>query len=97
MFDYFLIKSRLEQEHDDIIREIAIKAIAYPRDYIEDLKKKFSTIQSESFKIEISKNLRLDFNNYIEPKDFNLRPLSKITHDVIEELRPDLLEELEEK
>jgi len=86
MFDYFAIKYRLEQGHNDYIREIAVKAIEYPQDYIDDLQNKGYS-KSES--------LRLLFANYVVSKKFNLRPLSKITHDVIKQLRPDILDELE--
>lgn len=87
MFDYFAIKPRLEQGHSDYIREIAIKAIEYPDEYLKQLQDRgYSKPQS----------VRLLFGNYIEPEDFNLRPLSKITHDVIEQIRPDILKMLEE-
>ncbi len=88
MFDYFAIKPRLEQGHNDYIREIAIKAMEYPQEYIEKLQSK-GYLPYES--------LRIFFGNYVEPKDFNQRPLSKITHDVIEQIRPDILKELEKK
>ena len=88
MFDYFAIKPRIEQGHSDYIREISIKAIEYPEDYINELEKKG---------YDFFDRLRLYFGNYINTEDFNLRPLSKITHDVIEHLRPDILNKLEKK
>ncbi len=88
MFNYFAIGPRLEQGHNDYIREIAIKTIEYPQDYITDLNDKGYCG---------SKALRIFFGNYIDPKFFNLRPLSKITHDVIEQLRPELLNKLDEE
>ncbi len=88
MFDYFAIGPRLEQGHNDYIREIAIKAIEYTPEYLEYLKSRGYLG---------SKALRLFFGNYIDPKFFNLRPLSKITHDIIEQLQPKYLEELDEE
>ncbi len=86
MFDYFAIKPRLEQGHNDYIKEITIKAMEYPNDYINHLKDKGYSV---------AESLRLYFGNYVESKDFNLRPLSKITHDIIKHLYPDILKELE--
>ena len=87
MFDYFAIEPRLEQGYSDYINEIVIKSLEYPESYLKD-------IESKGFKGE--RIFRILFGNYVKPENFNLRPLSKITHDIIEQLRPDFLKYLEE-
>lgn len=87
-YEYFAIKERIEQGFSDYISEIYQKTLEYPLDYINDLRSRGYSA-TESF--------RLLFANYIKPEDFNKRPLSKITHDIIEQLRPEILEELEKE
>lgn len=84
-FEYFGIKERIEQGYDDYITEIYEKTVEYPEEYIRDL-------QQQGY--SLSEALRLFFVNYVKEEDINKRPLSKITHDVIEQCRPDILTEL---
>lgn len=85
-FEYFGIKERIEQGFSDYISEFYQKTVEYPEDYVNDLRSRgYSAIES----------FRLLFANYIKPEELNKRPLSKITHDIIEQLRPEIFEELE--
>ncbi len=84
-YKFFAIKERLEQGFSDYISEIYQKTNEYPKEYIKDLKDKgYSAIEA----------FRLFLANYIDPEDFNLRPLSKITHDLMEYFCPEILDEL---
>jgi len=73
--------SSLYSQHKDYVEEILNNAIIYgdtmTRELLEQYSDMFST-QEEIF--------RMVFGNYVDPKDFSKRPLSKLTHDLLEEL-----------
>lgn len=67
--------------HTDYVEEILNKAIIYGDSMIRELLEQYSYMFSTQVEI-----LRMVFGNYVEPKDFSKRPLSKLTHDLLEEL-----------
>ncbi len=72
----------LYNEHKDIISELLQKRVIYSDDYINEL---LETFEGKLFsnKEDI---LRLITSGYIEDKDINKRPLSKLIKDISEEL-----------
>lgn len=68
--------------HGDIISELYLKRHLYSKDYLNILKNNIS------FHNEVSLNefYRIAFANYLDEKDFNKRPFSKLTKDIIEQL-----------
>lgn len=79
--DMFNIKN-LYNEHKDIVSELLQKRVVYSDDYIDDL------IDSYEGKLFNNKEdvLRLITGGYIEDKNINKRPLSKLIKDISEEL-----------
>ena len=79
--DTFRLKT-LYQEHKDIVLELIQKREIYPDSYIDDL---FHQYEGTLFKNR-EDVLRHITGGYIEDKDINKRPLSKLIKDIIEEL-----------
>lgn len=69
------------QEHKDYVYELIHKSMIYSDDYLDDLYKQYEGT--------IFKNredlIRMVAANYIDDEDLHLRPLSKLTKDVIEQ------------
>jgi hypothetical protein len=75
--EYFQLEERYKN-HKDIVIELILKEIIYPKSYIEELiKNGFGTEE------EICRFL---FSNYLGIDDLHKRPLSKLTRDICEEL-----------
>lgn len=72
----------LYQEHKDIVLELIQKREIYPDSYIDDL---FHQYKGTLFKNR-EDVLRHITGGYIEDKDINKRPLSKLIKDISEEL-----------
>ena len=72
----------LYQEHKDIVLELIQKREIYPDSYIDDL---FQQYEGTLFKNR-EDVLRHITGGYIEDKDINKRPLSKLIKDISEEL-----------
>lgn len=72
----------LYQEHKDIVLELIQKREIYPDSYIDDL---FNQYEGTLFKNR-EDLLRLITGGYIEDKNINKRPLSKLIKDISEEL-----------
>ena len=70
------------KNHKDIISEILKRNIIYNDDYIDELIKKYKGILFNS-KDEL---IGLIHCNYIDKKDINKRPLSKLTKDILEQI-----------
>ena len=79
--EVFNIKN-LYNEHKDIVSELLQKRVIYSDDYLESL------LDEYEGKLFNNKEhlLRLITNGYIEDKDINKRPLSKLIKDISEEL-----------
>ncbi len=79
--EVFNIKN-LYNEHKDIVSELLQKRVIYSDDYLESL------LDEYEGKLFNNKEhlLRLITNGYIEDKDINKRPLSKLIKDITEEL-----------
>lgn len=69
------------QNHKDYVREIIQKAIIYDLGYSKSLYEDFSDVFNNETD---ARNMML--GNYTRQKDFEKRPLSKLTHDIVEEL-----------
>jgi hypothetical protein len=72
----------LYKTHKDIVLELIQKKVTYSDEYIDDL---FQRYQGTLFKNreDVLKHLS---GNYITEEDFKKRPLSKLTHDIAEDL-----------
>jgi len=71
---------KLEQlyiQHKDIVLELLIKKVYYPKSYIEELSK-YGFSKDEIY--------RYLFSNYNQDEDLHKRPLSKLVRDISEEL-----------
>ena len=79
--EVFNIKN-LYNEHKDIVSELLQKRVIYSDDYLESL------LDEYEGKLFNNKEhlLRLITNGYIEDKDINKRPISKLIKDISEEL-----------
>jgi 5-methylcytosine-specific restriction endonuclease McrA len=77
---YFKVDS-LYSLHTDYVEEILNNAIIYGNTMTRELLDQYSDMFSTKEDI-----FRMIFGNYVEPKDFLKRPLSKLTHDLLEEL-----------
>jgi len=79
--EVFNIKN-LYNEHKDIVSELLQKRVIYSDDYLESL------LDEYEGKLFANKEdlLRLITSGYIEDKDINKRPLSKLIKDISEEL-----------
>lgn len=67
----------LYKQHKDIVLELLIKKVYYPKSYIEEL---------SDFGFSKDEIYRYLFCNYNQDKDLNKRPLSKLIKDISQEL-----------
>lgn len=75
--EYFQLET-IYQNHKDIVIELILKEINYPKSYIEELIKNGFGTEEEIY--------RFIFSNYLRIDDLHKRPLSKLTKDIVEEL-----------
>ena len=75
--EYFQLET-IYQNHKDIVIELILKEINYPKSYIEELIKNGFGTEEEIY--------RFIFSNYLRIDDLHKRPLSKLTRDIVEEL-----------
>ncbi|MFW3373241.1 hypothetical protein ACN9J5_10590 [Aliarcobacter butzleri] len=75
--EYFQLET-IYQNHKDIVIELILKEINYPRSYINELIKNGFGTEEEIY--------RFIFSNYLKIDDLHKRPLSKLTRDIVEEL-----------
>ena len=75
--DYFQLET-IYQNHKDIVIELILKEINYPKSYIDELIKNGFGTEEEIY--------RFIFSNYLKTDDLHKRPLSKLTRDIVEEL-----------
>ena len=75
--DYFQLET-IYQNHKDIVIELILKEINYPKSYINELIKNGFGTEEEIY--------RFIFSNYLKIDDLHKRPLSKLTRDIVEEL-----------
>ncbi|KOY87851.1 hypothetical protein AD998_18445 [bacterium 336/3] len=80
-FTVFEIEN-LYNQHKDIILELIQKQVTYSDDYIDDLFKRY---EGTLFKNR-EDVLRHIGGNYVSEENFHKRPLSKLTHDIAEDL-----------
>ncbi len=74
---YFQLET-IYQNHKDIVIELILKEINYPKSYIKELIDNHFGTEEEIY--------RFIFSNYLLIDDFHKRPLSKLTKDIVEEL-----------
>ncbi|MFA7091104.1 MAG: hypothetical protein WC149_04550 [Arcobacteraceae bacterium] len=75
--EYFQLET-IYQNHKDIVIELILKEINYPKSYINELIKNGFGTEEEIY--------RFIFSNYLKIDDLHKRPLSKLTRDIVEEL-----------
>ena len=75
--EYFQLQE-IYQNHKDIVIELILKEINYPKSYIDELIKNGFGTEEEIY--------RFIFSNYLSIDDLHKRPLSKLTKDIVEEL-----------
>jgi hypothetical protein len=75
--EYFQLET-IYQNHKDIVIELILKEINYPKSYIQELIKYGFGTEEEIY--------RFIFSNYLKIDDLHKRPLSKLTRDIVEEL-----------
>ncbi len=75
--EYFQLKT-IYQNHKDIVIELILKKINYPKSYIQELIKNGFGTEEEIY--------RFIFSNYLKIDHLHKRPLSKLTRDIVEEL-----------
>ena len=75
--EYFQLQE-IYQNHKDIVIELILKEINYPKSYIDELIKNGFGTEEEIY--------RFIFSNYLKTDDLHKRPLSKLTRDIVEEL-----------
>ena len=80
-FDFFKLKDIYEVSHLNEISEIIRKYDTTGGRYLELLSKSLRN------KIPLDELYRIAFGNYYEEQDFEKRPLSKLTKDVVEQLQ----------
>ena len=68
----------LYKQHKDIVVDLLMKKVYYPKSYIEELEKSFGFTKDEIY--------RYLLNNYKKEEDLHKRPLSKLIKDISEEL-----------
>ena len=75
----------LYNEHKDYVEEIVFKAKAYNEDYYKELIDTFT-------KLELSKNEMnlMIFGNYVDSSEYHKRPLSKLSTDILKQLKLNL-------
>lgn len=74
---YFQLEE-IYQNHKDIVIELILKEINYPKSYIEELIKNNFGTEEEIY--------RFIFSNYLHFDELHKRPLSKLTKDIVNEL-----------
>ena len=74
---YFQLET-IYQNHKDIVIELILKEINYPKSYIKELIDNHFGTEEEIY--------RFIFSNYLKIDDLHKRPLSKLTRDIVEEL-----------
>lgn len=67
-------------EVKDYAEEIVFKAITYNDGYYESLKQTFNKMSLTKSEMD-----RIIFGNFVSPEEFSKRPLSKLTHDILEQ------------
>ncbi|WP_394771977.1 hypothetical protein [Mucilaginibacter sp.] len=70
--------------HTDIVGELYVKAIRYGEDNAETLYKVFNLLDTNKEEF-----YRFYFSNYFEEKNFNRRPMAKLTKDILKQVLPD--------
>jgi hypothetical protein len=78
--------NEIYKQYKDIVLEIIKRNIIYNDDYIDELIKKYEGTLFNS-KDEL---IDLIYCNYMDKKDINKRPLSKLTKDILEEIDKNL-------
>ena len=68
----------LYKQHKDIVVDLLMKKVYYPKSYIEELENNFGFTKDEIY--------RYLLNNYKKEEDLHKRPLSKLIKDISEEL-----------
>lgn len=76
-----LLLKKAYNYHKDYVVELITKYRCNPKEYIDILQKQFPSIICS-----VQEAKRFVYGNYIEPTDYLKRPLSKMTHDIVEEL-----------
>jgi hypothetical protein len=76
--EYFQLET-IYQNHKDIVIELILKEINYPKSYIDELIKNGFGTEEEIY--------RFVFSNYLKSDNLHKRPLSKLTRDISEELK----------
>jgi hypothetical protein len=67
-------------EVKDYAEEIVFKALTYNDGYYDSIKQTFDQMSLTKSEMD-----RIIFGNYVSPEDFHKRPLSKLTHDILEQ------------
>lgn len=67
-------------EIKDYAEEIVFKALTYNDGYYESILQTFDQMLLTKSEMD-----RIIFGNYVSPEDFHKRPLSKLTHDILEQ------------
>lgn len=75
--EYFQLEE-VYQNHKDIVIELILKEINYPKSYIDELIRNNFGTEEEIY--------RFIFANYLDINDLHKRPLSKLTRDIVTEL-----------
>lgn len=70
--------TKLYEQHKDIVLDLLIKKVYYPKSYIDELKNSFGLSQDEIYRYLLC--------NYQKNEDLHKRPLSKLIKDISEEL-----------
>ncbi len=71
--------------HKDYASEIISKALSYPDDYTETIKKIFGSKLSSQ--LTDSQIYRIIYGNYVCQKEYGIRSLSKLTADILTQLQ----------
>lgn len=74
--------SDLYNQHKDYAKEIVFRAVAYESPYLKAIKKEFGRFNLSESEIE-----RIIWGSYINPDEFGKRPLSKLTHDIMQQIK----------
>ena len=75
--EYFQLQE-IYQNHKDIVIELILKEINYPKSYIKELIDNHFGTEEEIY--------RFIFSNFLKIDDLHKRPLSKLTKDIVKEL-----------
>lgn len=70
--------------HTDIVGELYVKAIRYGEDNAETLNNVFNLLDTNKEEF-----YRFYFGNYFDEKNFNRRPMAKLTKDILKQVLPD--------